>query len=161
MCIRDRLLTHPPYNRVPKKDGKGKWNYPLTDLYIRMRDVQVISIGTNTITIGMTFAVSWFDYRLKNWNYPPKDYWLSIWLNKDFKNLIWFPSIIANNLVSQKKIDKQFILFRWGNNPIPLIISKFYLSITVNCEMDFQTYPFDKHVCNLEVCSILKSYPTQ
>ena len=38
-----KLLSHPPYNRVPMKDGK--WIYPLTDLYIRMRDVTVIEVG--------------------------------------------------------------------------------------------------------------------
>ena len=146
-----KVLAHPPYKRVPMKDGK--WNAPLTDIYILMRDVQVISIGTSTVTISMNFEAGWFDYRLKDWNYPPEEYWIFIWLGKEIKNLIWFPDIIANNMVSAKETDKQFLLLRLENNPIPLIISKFYLSITVNCEMDFQTYPFDKHDCNLEVCT--------
>lgn len=31
----------------------------------------------------------------------------------------------------------------------------YQLSATVKCEMDFQKFPFDEHVCNLEVGSIL------
>ena len=131
----------------------GKWIAPLTDIFIQMRDVQVISIGIDTVTIDMNFEAAWFDYRLKDWNYPPKEYWTWIWLGKEFRNLIWFPDIISKNVVSEKVKNNQFLLLRLVNNPIPLIISKFHLSITVNCEMDFQTYPFDKHVCNLEVFS--------
>ena len=144
-------LSHPPFNRVPMKDGK--LNEPLNDIYITMRDVQVINIGMNTISIGMNFEASWFDYRLKDWNYPPKEYWTWTFLNMEFRNLIWFPDIITNNMVSTKKIDKKIILLRLGNN-IPLIASKFYLITTVNCEMDFEAYPFDKHDCNLEVSYI-------
>ena len=76
----------------------------------------------------------------------------------EFQNLIWFPNIIANNMVSGKKIDKEILLLRLGNNPIPVIVSKFYLSVTVKCQLDFQTYPFDEHVCILEVCSIQYIY---
>ena len=151
-----QTLTHPPYKRVPMIDGK--WNSPLTDIGIRMRDVQVINIGTDTITIDMNFEVHWFDYRLQNWNYSPKEYWTWIFLSMELRNLIWFPDIIVNNLVSEKEIDKKIILLRIENNPIPLVVSQFYLSTTVKCQMDFQNYPFDKHVCILEVCSIQNFY---
>ena len=30
-------------------------------------------------------------------------------------------------------------------------MKKFYLSTTIKCDMDFQNFPFDEHVCNLEV----------
>ena len=136
----------------------GKWIAPLTDIGITMRDVQVINIGTDTITIDMNFETRWFDYRLKNWNYPPKEYWTWIFLSMEFRNLIWFPDMIINNLVSEKEIDKKIILLRLENNPIPLVVSQFYLSTTVKCQMDFQNYPFDKHVCILEVCSIQNIY---
>ena len=151
-----QILSYPPYKRVPMKLKGKKLDASLTDIYIIMRDVQVISIGMSTITISMNFDASWFDYRLKYWNYPPKDFWTMIWLGKEFRKLIWFPDIISKNVVSEKVKNKQFQLLRLGNNPFPLIISKFYLSITVNCEMDFETYPFDEHVCNLEVCILYK-----
>ena len=147
------LLSHPPYNRVPMKDGK--WNCPLTDINILMRNVQVISIETHTITVSMNLVVYWYDYRLKVWKYSPNEYLTWMYLSKDFRNLIWFPNIeVANKMLSKKKQDEQFGLLRWENNSIPLVFRKFYLSISVNCEMDFQNFPFDKHDCKLEVYSI-------
>ena len=144
-----KLLSHPPYYRIPFKNGK--WIAPLTDIYIKMRDVQVISIGMNTVTVSMNFRTAWLDYRLENWNYPPKVYGNWIWLNEEFKNLVWMPTIITDKLVSEKEVDEKFGLWRLRNNSIPLVFRKFYLHTTVNCAMDFQTFPFDKHVCNIEV----------
>ena len=146
-------LSLPPYNRVLVPMEDGKWNAPLIDITVTMRNVHVIGIATSTVTIGMTLETSWFDYRLKVWNFAPKEYLTWLYLSKEFKNLFWFPQIdVANNMVSKKEQDEKLVLVRWNNNPIPVVIRKFYLTTTINCEMDFATFPFDKHVCNLEVC---------
>ena len=145
-----QALSYPPYNRVPMKDGK--WNMPLIDITVTMRDVHVIGIATSTVTIGMTLETSWFDYRFKIWNWTPKEYTTWIYLSKEFKNLFWFPQIdVANNMVSKKEQDEKLLLIRWNNDSIPVVIRKFYLTTTINCEMIFATFPFDKHICNLEV----------
>ena len=157
-------LLHPPYSIVPMKDGKWNWEkIPLTDIMINIRNIEVIGIGTDThtITISMNFAVRWFDYRLKVWNYPPKEYW-AYWMylsTGDFENIIWSPHIdIANNMVSKKKQDEKFVLWRSENNSIPLVTRQYYLSTSVTCEMDFQNFPFDKHDCNLEVSRYILSF---
>ena len=144
-------LSYPPYSRVPMKDGK--WNAPLTDINIRMGNVQVISIGTHAVTISMNLEVNWSDYRLKLWNYPPKEYWTWTFLgnDKEFENLIWFPDIDINNMVSLEEKSEKVSLLRMNNKPIPLVTRTIYLSTTINCEMNFQLFPFDKHDCNLEV----------
>ena len=148
-------FIHPPYNRVPMKDGK--WNMPLTDIMITMKNIQVIDIGTHshTITISMNFVARWFDYRLKVWNNPPKDYYTWFVLTAE-DYLFWFPKIdISNNMVSKKEQDETFQLLRLKNMSITRVSWRVYLSTTLTCEMNFETFPFDKHVCNLEVCYIV------
>ena len=55
--------------------------------------------------------------------------------------------MVAQNKIHEKqgvvKIDSMLLGFK-----------TFQLSVTVKCEMDFQEFPFDEHVCNLEVSSI-------
>ena len=147
-------LSQPPYNSVPMKDGN--WNAPLIDIFVKMSNAHVIGIDTSSVTIGMTLETGWFDYRLQVWNSPPAEYYTWIYLSKEFRNLFWFPQIdVADNMVSKNEQDEKIVLLRWNNNPIPWIIRKYYLTTTINCEMNFETFPFDKHVCNLEVSCIL------
>ena len=63
----------------------------------------------------------------------------------------WSPQIkIGNNMVWKNKEEQEFGLMK-NFLLTKLGIKKFYLSTTVKCDMDFQTFPFDRHVCNLEV----------
>ena len=142
-----QALHEPPSTRVPVKDEH--WDSPLITLYTKLENIQVIAIGTHTITVSMLFKVYWFDYRLKEWNYQHST---SINLSKEDKNFIWLPEIdIANNMVSKKEQGEKIFMYRFHNTAIPLVFRRFYLRTTVNCEMDFQNFPFDKHICNLEV----------
>ena len=65
--------------------------------------------------------------------------------------------VFGSRLVAQNNIDEKQGVARmdWNNRVQVLGFKTFQLSVTVKCEMDFQKFPFDEHVCNLEVSSIL------
>ena len=104
----------------------------------------------------MSLKINWNDKRVS-----VIDGSQSIYLRTEDQKRIWSPRIaIATHMRSQKIEQAEFILrkkseylFDYANdNGAGAIATKYYIfSALVNCEMDFQHFPFDKHACNLEV----------
>ena len=120
-----------------------------------MSNLQIIKIGDDTITLSMDIETHWIEYRLKinTQGVPPLQVFS---LSAEDQKQIWSPKIvIGNDMVSKSKEGEKFFLIRVkdnGNLATWLIaVKKFYLSTTVKCDMNFQTFPFDKHVCKIEV----------
>ena len=66
---------------------------------------------------------------------------------------IWSPKIvIGTNMMSETKqaeeIEVNYPCKEWCWESL---VKTFFLHTTVKCEMDFQTFPFDNHTCNIEV----------
>ena len=93
----------------------------------------------------MELSVRWIDFRLrlyiKSGGSKQKP------LNGDKR--IWSPEIvIGTNMVSQVKNGEVSVAKDSGG----ILASKdLILNTQVKCEMDYQTFPFDKHICYLEV----------
>ena len=100
-----------------------------------------------TITISMHLRVTWMEWRL--WfNTPYKNEGAIIYLNMEDQNQVWSPKIvIGSNMISHSKQGETFAV---GDRTADSFIS-FYLITTLKCEMDYQTFPFDKHICKIEV----------
>ena len=110
---------------------------------IEMSNVQIITIEKQTISISMYLRIEWTDWRVKM---NPLSQ--SIYLSQKDQKRLWSPQIlIGTNMVSQNK-DEEFVLTQ-GDPPKATKI--FILNTVVKCEMEFQNFPFDKHVCKLEV----------
>ena len=83
---------------------------------------------------------------------------------------IWSPHIlIANNKMLENKEREEFGFMKLvTKHGIIFGKKKFYLYTKVRCAMDFENFPFDKHVCILEVSKrlyflasiFLKTYST-
>ena len=77
-----------------------------------------------------------------------------IYLSIDDQKKIWAPQIvIGSNMVSKTKDEEEFgvqkTLYTYPHHCEAT--KKFYLRTSVICDMHFDHFPFDKHVCNLEV----------
>ena len=118
----------------------------MEEINIEMSKVEIIEIGVQTVTVSMHLKVSWSEWRLFfNTEYPGAD--AIIYLNEEHQQQIWSPQIIiGSNLVSQNKQGQKFGL---GDGTESFY--SYYLITKVKCEMDYQTFPFDKHVCDLMV----------
>ena len=118
--------------------GKGR----KTKLSITLSNVQIIEIGSNEITISMNTRIEWSDYRLKF----GVDRAL---LSEEDQKQVWSPRIvIGTNMMSKSKEAEEIEVSMW---PLNSLVKTFYLLTTVKCEMNFQTFPFDNHTCNIEV----------
>ena len=122
-----------------------------TELIIKIRNLQVIQIDIHSITVSMKMEIEWWEYRLHMSTAEGQ----IIYLSEEDQKQIWSPQIvIGNNMVSEIKNREEFGFYNNWNQIYPYrYIGKksFYLGTTVNCDMDFNDFPFDDHICELEV----------
>ena len=137
---------------------------------INIVDFQIIEIGTNELTLSMNIFIHWHDNRLFLTSPGQNSDW--IYLSTDNKKRIWSPNlVISNHMFSKTKEGEEFALMNTGYSAVDLIqnynsstpivtvleevsnlaMKTFYLSTKIKCDMDFKNFPFDEHVCNLEV----------
>ena len=118
------------------------------NMTIEIYNIQVVEIDVHLV-------VTWEDNRPVLFTLTSLEV---IYLGMDDEKEIWSPKIgIRSNMVSKNIQGKEIglarpWLWRYGAN----ITNSFYLTTKVKCEMDFQTFPFDNHVCNLEVIIFFK-----
>ena len=113
---------------------------------IEMSNVQIIKIDLHAITISMYLDVDWNDDRLSIINGSQ-----SIYLGSADQKILWAPEIVIGTNMVSRTIEKENFILKKDNIKGALACKRFILSTTVKCEMDFKKFPFDKHVCNLEV----------
>ena len=125
--------------------------WPLkASLVIKISNFQIIQIDSQAqaLTMSLNMEMLWLDCRLivdldQVGN-------ARIHLNNDEEKLIWSPQIgIAGNIMSNIKEEEEIGLIKTSTNFD--LFKKFYQRTTVICDMDFKTFPFDKHTCHLEV----------
>ena len=126
-----------------------------TRLSIEIANLQIIEIDSHEITLSMHVEMKWSEYRLTM--KPSKGE--VAYLTPEDKRKIWSPKIfIANNRIIEKREHEEFgfmkegsTLRKYRSSLDDLGVKKFHLFTKVTCEMDFGTFPFDKHICSLEV----------
>ena len=121
-----------------------------TKLNIDIVNLQIIGIGSHALTLSMDMIVTWLENRLLM-NVPFNQ--IAYIKRVDQKN-IWSAEIfVAKDKVLERRENEEFGFMRLprylGNNDFGK--KKFYLYTKVTCAMDFENFPFDNHVCNLEV----------
>ena len=126
------------------------------DIYIDIANIQVIEIDAHTLTVSMHLTTTWGEFRLKLFTRSWEE---RIFLSTHEQKEMWLPYIVfATNMVSQNMQGEEiFIWKKMGPvrppNFIPSthVANNIFLTSRVKCEMEFQDFPFDKHVCKLEV----------
>ena len=124
-------------------------------------------VKSQQFTIRMGLRINWSENRLKLLSSSLVDGWMTV-----PSNTIWSPKIDIQSVeVSEKRtqelmeviMDFQSEISKWeyrskdwGNYDIYFVQSssakmKFFLTTTVKCSMNFQMFPFDSHICKLEV----------
>ena len=116
---------------------------------IILSNVQIIEIGSNEITVSMNIMIEWYDKRLMIG--VPRAF-----LSEDDQKQIWSPRFgIRTNLMSEtKKAEEMKVGYWWGVS----LVESYYQITTVRCELNFQTFPFDNHTCNIEVSKIFSHF---
>ena len=142
---------------LPINVNRPDWR---TELSVDIRNFQVIRIDTSmdSITMSMKMAIEWPEYRI-DLNDSGQVYNLKsqiMYLDMEEQKRIWSPRIvIGNNMVSKEIIGEEFGFYYREFNMTDFFqyfgIITFYLSTIVKCDMDLQDFPFDDHVCQLEV----------
>ena len=139
------IQSHPP-----TLDTDGKKKSSKTEIWINLSKVEIIKISDHTIALNMVVGINWFDFRL-GLNSEMTE---QIYLSEEEQKQIWSPQIfIARNMKSVKTKSKQLGFskdFAFWNERIEGM-KKYYLSAAIKCDMDFQNFPFDEHICHLEV----------
>ena len=122
-----------------------------TEITISLSKVQIIEIGDQSVSLNMDVSMGWYDFRLN----LKSESFEKIYLTKEEQKQIWSPQIIlATNVKSENMKKEEFAFYETPYVPLAERISaikKFHLSTTIKCDMDFQNFPFDEHICNLEV----------
>ena len=124
-----------------------------TEIEIILTKVEIIEIADHTISLNMDVIIDWLDFRLILNTYGGLE---KIYLSEEEQKQIWSPQIlIASNVKSEnmKGIQLGFSENIYAFASLPEIIArkKFHLSATIKCNLDFQNFPFDEHICYLEV----------
>ena len=124
-----------------------------TNIIAVMTDVEIIRINEHGLIIGLELEVEWFDNRLKIWHKYGK------LANEPFKlrkgefhqveDLFWVPDLKygKGNVLDHKKLTEMKLSKKNGT----LVSQIFHLTISLKCELDFTDFPFDDHLCKLEV----------
>ena len=120
-------------------------------LYIRLLDV---SDSTTTITLSMALSLTWIDDRLKflrNQTVPWKK------LPSSCQDDLWIPDayIYGINEVKRMKLTEKFHYIYSTNNHSLVYTNAF--EITLFCKMNFESYPFDKQRCDINLTSYSNS----
>ena len=107
----------------------------------------------------MYLTTSWGESRLKSFTRNDEE---KIFLNQDDQKLLWSPRIVITTNMASQKIEGDDFFVTKVKGPVPLVfippthVSKnVFLTTRVKCEMEFYSFPFDKHICKLEVGKIL------
>ena len=125
--------------------------YTPTILNFTIGSVEVVEIDVDALTISMNLKTFWKDQRPVLMTRTSLEI---IHLGMDEEKEIWLPRIgIWSNRMSQNIQRKQFCLRKSSNSTTygAEVLKDFSITTKVKCAMDFQTFPFDKHSCILEV----------
>ena len=142
VCIPRKYMDWIQFPLNYKEFGKTKFS-------ITLSNVQIIEIGSNEITISMNTRIAWSDYRL---TFGVDRAFLS----EEDQKQVWSPRIVVGtNMMSKSKETEEIEVSRWPQNSL---VKTFYLLTTVKCKMNFQTFPFDNHTCNIEVSVIFSHF---
>ena len=158
LCIPGGNLTWkiqlPPYNKVIRNK-----------IDVKMSHAQIIEIDahTLTITVSLDLGITWDDHRLQ---LATEKAFEVVYLSANDEKEIWSPQIVVrSNMVAQDRQGEEIALtrrcgkieclhYRGGITGTKNV----QLTTKIRCEMDFQTFPFDKHICNIEVSTSPKIY---
>ena len=128
-----------------------KYKNMILNLNIEMSSVEVIEIGLKTMTISMHLSITWTDPRFLL--FRSTENLEKFYLSKDEQKGIWSPQIV----VGTKKLFKNELQLEFGVYKIfpkgkaISVTKKIDLTAKVKCQLDFQLFPFDRHLCKLEV----------
>lgn len=143
---------------------------------LRIFDVSKIDDEEHSLRLKLGITFLWNDTRVNlrgntfppsrsNWTSLGKVYWLFITLihncheklllftDISLKKRIWIPSLTSSNLrefVQLKNIQSTESL-RWTPFKDFRLFYETYSLVTFSCSMNFNQFPFDKHICKLQV----------
>ena len=129
---------------------------------IKMSNVEVVEIDMlrHTFTISMYLSIKWMELRIQLFRHSTiygKDDWEKFYLTKGEQKEVWSPQIVmATNKVRQNDQGWEFGVSNLRRHMMPWVYKDMDLNSNteIKCEMSFRTFPFDKHVCILEVRNI-------
>ena len=140
-----------------------------TKIDLEMFAVEIIEfdVKLQQFTIRMGLRINWSENRLKLLSSSLVDGWMTV-----PSNTIWSPKIDIQSVEVSEKRTQELIQVRmdslsevsqwdfrskeWGNfmhnfKQSSSAKMKFFLTTTVKCSMNFRMFPFDSHICKLEV----------
>ena len=131
-----------------------KYKNMILNLNIEMSSVEVIEIGLKTMTISMHLSITWSDPRFLL--FRSTENLEKFYLSKDEQKGIWSPQIVVGTKkLLQNEIEMEFGVHRKSNQKskkqVISVTKKVDLTTKAKCELDFELFPFDTHLCKLEV----------
>ena len=143
-----------------KKKPYGKIEKNLIN--INMSKIEVIEINAHTLTISMHQRITWKDFRIQLFIDSTEEITEDLekfQLTKDEQKVIWSPQIvIGTNKMSQieRGLEYGMLKIKQKKKWVKILSKDVDLTVIVKC--DYQsTFPFDKHICVLEVRKYLKT----
>ena len=135
---------------IPRKFQSGLQyppKHPHTEVNFTLHQIQVIEIDSNSISIRLVSIVNWREHRLElitGFQF--------VYLTEADLKRIWFPHLFVNDMISFDLKHDEYVLSKNETIGNVLVIENIYSFMTkVKCEMDFLEFPFDEHLCIIEV----------
>ena len=149
------ILSNYQYEEIREHPAKYSESPSQTKVNIEIFDFQIITIKEDSFTMSMNFKVDWIDQRLQPvYFYVTKFTKWAYDLKESEQDRIWMPSIgYRTELIS---IDQKTNHVSARRNNVSFtsgarIAKGSFVTAEVVCELDFQKYPFDDHLCSIEV----------
>ena len=163
------ILSNYQIEEIKEPPEKYSKSLSQTRINIEMSQFQVQSINEDSIGMSFFFKVNWVDQRLQVLQFKrSKDYPFT--LDESQQKNIWIPHLeLKTEIISnEKKVDHVTAGIRGNftpNSPIDVgpegwvtsgawVEQGISVITRVACELDFKRFPFDHHVCSIQVLKI-------
>ena len=84
---------------------------PLTKIQIKMSNIEVIEINTDTLKLNLDFEVTWNEYRLSEWINTSQSFPQRVILRPADRDLIWSPGMVLS--VSAGRQSSMIVKSQW------------------------------------------------
>ena len=143
-----------------------------TSINIEISKFQIKRINEGSVDMSLNYKVNWVDQRLQVLHFQNfKD--SPFWLDESEQKSIWIPHLkMESEMISLNKI-VDYVTAEIRGNFTPnshigvgnadwvsngaRVEKSIFVTTEVACELDFKRFPFDHHVCSIEVriCSTM------
>lgn len=148
--VLDKLLAEERYDPRIRPSGVNETDDPVViRVNIYARNIPIVNDDKQEISVQLTFRQQWVDERLKFDNMGGKLKYLSLASSER----IWMPDSFFSNEKESHSHNMLMPNVFVRIFPTGVVYYSTRISLTLDCPMNFQRYPFDRQDCSIRIFS--------